>query len=189
MRDIVVTGMEIAGEIQENLSAVGKEMGEQLIDAILQADKIYSAGCGRSLLMIRGLAMRLMHIGLKSYVVGETVTPAIGEGDLLIIGSGSGETSTLEVMAEKAKKAGAKLAVITIYPESTLGKMADITVVIHGVTAKVQDDGENHSIQPGGNLFEQSLLIFGDALSMCVADRGGMSMDDKSIMSRHANLE
>lgn len=189
MKDIVMTAMEIAEELQENLSSVSREKADELIKYILKANKIYSAGCGRSLLMIRGLAMRLMHIGLKSYVVGETVTPAIEEGDLLIIGSGSGETASLKVMAEKAKKAGAKLAVITIYPDSTLGKMADITVVIHGVTAKVQDDNGKQSIQPGGNLFEQSLLIFGDALSMCVADRGGMSMDDRSIMSRHANLE
>jgi 6-phospho-3-hexuloisomerase len=72
-------------------------------------------------MMIRGLAKRLMHLGFNAYVIGETITPAIEPGDLLIIDSGSGESGTLIVMANKAKKAGAKLALITIYPDSTIG--------------------------------------------------------------------
>ena len=54
--------------------------------------------------MIRGLAMRLMHMGYTSFVVGETITPAIQPGDLLVIASGSGSTETLTVIAEKCKK-------------------------------------------------------------------------------------
>ena len=36
--------------------------------------------------------MRMMHVGLDAYVVGETVTPSLEADDIFIVGSGSGET-------------------------------------------------------------------------------------------------
>ena len=133
--------------------------------------------------------MRLMHLGYTAYVVGEIVTPAIGEGDLLIIGSGSGETGSLVLMAEKAKQCGAKLALFTIYPESSIGKKADIVIRIPGVTAKSDIDRGVASIQPGGNLFEQTLLLLGDSIVIRIIHKGGFKSDNASMMRRHANLE
>ena len=65
------------------------------MEAICKAKKIYVAGAGRSLLTLRCLAMRLMHLGFESYVVGDTTTPAFEKEDLRIAGSGSGETKGL----------------------------------------------------------------------------------------------
>lgn len=189
MKDCIETSVAIANELAENLSKIDRDAVEKLMEAILGANRIFSAACGRSLLMIRGLAMRLMHLGLTSYVVGETVTPAIEPGDLLVIGSGSGETSSLVSMAKKAKALGVKIALMTIYPDSTLGKLADIVVHIPGVTGKSDRESGAVSVQPGGNMFEQSMLLFGDALVICLADRAGLQLTDKSIMKRHANLE
>ncbi|MBC8570708.1 6-phospho-3-hexuloisomerase [Zongyangia hominis] len=189
MKDVIQTSVAIANELAENLARIDTGAADALIDAILSAKRVFSAGCGRSLLMIRGLAMRLMHLGLTSYVVGETVTPAVAPGDLLIIGSGSGETGSLVTMAQKAKKLGVKIALITIYPDSTLGNLADIVLRIPGTTGKSEKDSGIVSVQPGGNMFEQSMLLFGDALVICLADRAGMQLNDASIMSRHANLE
>lgn len=58
--------------------------------------------------------MRMMHMGIDAYVVGETVTANLEKGDLLIIGSGSGETKTLVSIAEKAKSLGGTVAAVTI---------------------------------------------------------------------------
>ena len=189
MKNCVELSVSIARELADNLAHEDTESVDALIDEILKANRIFCAGCGRSLLMIRGLAMRLMHLGLTSYVVGETVTPAILPGDLLIVGSGSGETGSLTVMARKTKKIGARMTVITIDPESTLGTLADVVVHIPGTTGKHAKDGSVQSVQPGGNMFEQSMLLLGDALSMCVAERGGLQMSDEAIMKLHANLE
>ena len=189
MKDCIETSVAIANELAENLSKIDRDAVEKLMEAILGANRIFSAACGRSLLLIRGLAMRLMHLGLTSYVVGETVTPAIEPGDLLVIGSGSGETSSLVSMAKRAKALGVKIALMTIYPDSTLGKLADIAVHIPGVTGKSDRESGAVSVQPGGNMFEQSMLLLGDALVICLADLAGLQLTDKSIMKRHANLE
>lgn len=179
---------KIVEELDFALGSIEEAEGEQFVEAVLAADKIFVAGAGRSLLMIRGFAMRLMHLGFQAYVVGETVTPAIGERDLLVIASGSGETGTLTVMANKAKKLGAALAAITIYPESTIGKLADHVVQIRAATTKGGRESVR-SFQPGANMFEQSLLLFGDAAIVRIIEKCRIEEENKKLMERHANLE
>ena len=161
---------------------------QALEDAIKAADRVFVAGAGRSLLMARCLAMRLMHMGFSAYVVGETVTPAILPGDLLIIASGSGATGTLVVMAQKCKKVGAKLALITIHPDSPIGKLADMTVEVKAATSKDAESAVK-SIQPGANTFEQSVLLIGDAIVIDLFSSGDLDEINAQLMARHANLE
>ena len=103
----------ILQELTENEKRVSQAEMEKFADAILKADRIFVAGAGRSGFVARAFANRLMHMGLTVFFVGEPTTPAIKAGDLLVIGSGSGETGSLVVMAQKAKKIGA--SVITPY--------------------------------------------------------------------------
>ena len=65
---------------------------------------MFCAGAGRSGFQVKGFAMRLMHMGISSYVVGETCTPNIKEGGLLVICSGSGETKSLVNHAKKSER-------------------------------------------------------------------------------------
>ncbi len=108
----------VIGELDRTLSAISEPDAERLVDRILGAKRIFLAGAGRSGLAVRAFAMRLMHMGFGAYVVGETVTPGIKAEDLLVIGSGSGATASLVAMAEKAKKIGAGVALVTIFPET-----------------------------------------------------------------------
>jgi 6-phospho-3-hexuloisomerase len=174
----------IINELGSTLKGVDPEETARLEDAILAAKKVYFAGAGRSLLMIRGFAMR--HLGLRSYVVGETVTPAIEAGDLLVIGSGSGETGALTIVANKAKKLGAKVALITHSPDSTIGRQADLVVRITLASGRKK-------LQPSGSTFEQSMLILCDAMVLEMLERGHLLAEhediDTYIMKRHANLE
>jgi 6-phospho-3-hexuloisomerase len=185
----VEISLAILKELEGALQQIDPKNADELADAIIGADKVFVAGTGRSQMMIRGLAMRLMHLGFKAYVVGETVTPAIEPSDILIIGSGSGETATLTVMANKTKKVGAKLALITIYPESTIGKLADIVVQIPAATTKSNKDSGAKSIQPGANMFEQSMLLFCDATVMRIIDKNNIVDSNAALMKTHANLE
>ncbi len=188
MDNAVDIGLKVLEELHGSLALIDKKQAEGFVDAVLSAKRIFVAGAGRSLLMIRGFAMRLMHMGFQTYVVGETVTPSIEPGDLLVIASGSGETGTLAVMAGKAKKVGAQLALITIYPESTIGELADVVVQIVAATTKGTRESVK-SIQPGANMFEQSVLLFCDAAVIRIIQRQGMTEENIMLMKRHANLE
>lgn len=177
----------IVKELAQVLSGISEENTGKLMDMIEDADRIFLAGCGRSGLMVRGFAMRLMHMGKKVYVTGETTTPSIQKGDLLIIASGSGETGSLVAMATKCKKLGASLATVTIFPNASIGRMADCTVVIDAPTAKSEQKTAMESIQPMGSLFEQSLLLYFDSVILRLMEREQLTSE---IMFRlHANLE
>ena len=162
---------------------------ELLLDMMQRAEKIFCAGSGRSGLVMRTFAMRLMHMSLQSFVAGETTTPGISKHDLLIIGSGSGETEGLLGMAQRARQVGAQVALVTVLPESPIGKLADLTVVIMATTAKVKKGTRPRvqSVQPRGSLFEQCMFIFLESLLLRHMERTGFKPDD--IMIRHANLE
>lgn len=182
-------GKTVVEELGQVMATVSDQELDALKQAILSANRIYVAGAGRSLLMIRCLAMRLMQTGFQSYVVGETVTPAIKAGDLLIIASGSGETGSLKIMAQKAVDIGAKLAHITIFPNSTIGKLAHHVVQIPATTSKSSLATDMVSIQPGAGLFEQSLLLLGDSILLSINENCSLDQVNAGLMDLHANLE
>ena len=101
--DITEYAQDIISELDRTLKAVSPQEVERLADLVLAAKRIFVAGAGRSGFVAQAFAMRLMHLGFTAYVVGETVTPAIKPDDLLVIGSGSGATTTLVAIADKAK--------------------------------------------------------------------------------------
>lgn len=177
----------VINELSRTLTSVAFEQQEKLADEILNANRVFVAGAGRSGMMARCFAMRLMHMGLNAYMVGEVVTPSIASGDLLVITSGSGETASLISMAKKAKQLGATVATVTIYPDATIGAMADAVVTIHAPTSKSTIDTGVHSVQPMGSLFEQSLLICLDYIILILMDKKQINGDE--MFTRHANLE
>ena len=136
--------------------------------------------------MAKSFVMRLMHMGLDAFVVGETVTPSLEEDDILIIASGSGETKSLVSMAEKAKTIHASVAVVTISPESTIGKLSDLAIKIPA-KPKAGADTDYKTIQPMGSLFEQTLLLFFDAVILRIMNKKGL--ESGVMYGRHANLE
>jgi len=177
---------KILDELRGVLNMVCEEEINCLIDEILLAKRVYFTGVGRVLLMSRTIGMRLMQMGLESYIVGDTITPGIYEKDLLIASSGSGETMTTVNVAKRAKEHGAKIALITAHPESSLGKIADLSVKIPCPT-KLHLDGEYKSIQPMSNLFEQSLLLFFDCISIIIQEK--IKVTEEKMWRLHTNLE
>ncbi|MDD7281256.1 6-phospho-3-hexuloisomerase [Floccifex sp.] len=177
----------VLNELQHTLSRIDIDKANQFVELVDQADEVFCAGAGRSGFQIKGFAMRLMHMGVHSYVVGETCTPNIRENGLLVICSGSGETKSLVNHATKAKEVGAKVALITINPESTIAKMADVVVEISAPSPKSAKQGDIKSIQPMGSLFEQSEGIFMDIAIMMLMEKN--NMDSDTMFGRHANME
>lgn len=177
---------DIFKEIRFVLNKIDENEVEGFIDHILKANRLFFIGVGRVMLMLQAFAKRLKHLGLDSYVVGETTVPGIQEGDLLVAGSGSGETLTTVNVARLAKKHQAKVALITSSPRSTLKELSDVSVRIPAPT-KVHLPEEISSKQPMTNLFEQSLLIFCDCVSMIIQDK--LNVSEEELWKVHANLE
>ena len=166
------------------------------IEIITTADNIFVTGAGRSGLAAKAFAMRLMHLGLSSYVVGETISPAINAGDCILAISGSGETNTIVTAARISKKRGAKVLALTSYPESSLGQLADGIIHVKGRT-KVEVDDENYlkrqikgnytSLTPLGTAFELTSLVFLDGLVSELMEAMGKTEED--LKNRHTVLE
>jgi 6-phospho-3-hexuloisomerase len=175
----------IVEELQRTLAAVNEEQIAAAIDALLAAPRIFVAGAGRSGLAVRMIAMRLMHLGLTVHVVGETTTPAIDRGDLLLVASGSGTTRGAVAAAEVAHKVQADVLVLTTAPRSRLGELATWIVEISAATK--QDHEGKLSHQYAGALFEQALLLTLDSAFQEMWQRSGATA--QQLYTRHANLE
>lgn len=178
---------KILEELMENAKQIRQEELEQFADKIQEGNRIFVAGAGRSGFVARAFSNRLMHLGLTVYFVGEPTTPSIQKGDLLMIVSGSGETGSLKVMAEKAKKQEAMVAVITIFPQASIGSMADAVIQVPGVTPKSELESATTSVQPMGNAFEQTTWLICDNIIMILMERMGRTQEE--MFSLHANLE
>jgi 6-phospho-3-hexuloisomerase len=176
----------ILAECKSALSQVDPDAVERLLDAILSADQVFVVGVGRVLLSLEAIAKRMSHLGIDAVVVGQITEPAITKRDLLVVGSGSGETLFPVAIASKAKTFGAKIAHIGSNPESKLTPITDIFVRIP-VRTKLNREGEVDSRQPMTSLFEQCLLLFGDSLAYMIIAR--RHLDIKSLWQYHANLE
>ena len=181
------TAEKAALELSEALKAINDKDCEAMMQEILNAEKIFLTGAGRSLLALRCFAMRLMHLGFEAYIVGDTTTPAFGVNDLLIVGSGSGETLGSVNTARKAKSLGGNVALITIRRESTLAEISDCVVVIPAYTDKVEDSSSKQPILPGATMFEHAMLVLGDTMILSLAKEVGVPTDRPFV--RHANLE
>ncbi|WP_420898867.1 6-phospho-3-hexuloisomerase [Cryobacterium glaciale] len=149
------------------------------------APRVFVLGAGRSGLALKMTAMRLMHLGLDVHVVGEVTSPAIAAGDVLLVASGSGTTGAIVRAAETAHGVGASILALTTAAASTLGRLAAVTVLIPA--AAKQDHAGQVSAQYSGGLFEQSVLLVGDALFHTLWKLSGLTADQ--LWPRHANLE
>lgn len=180
--------MELVNQVLEEINEVmGMVQEKQLKEAenIIQKDRrIFVLGAGRSGLMAKGFAMRLMHIGYTVYVVGETITPSIQSDDVLVSVSGSGKTGSVLELTQKAKADGVKIIALTSNADSSLGKLGNATVVIPGATKN--GDGVK-SIQLLSSLFDQSVHITLDVLTLLLSRRDHVSND--SSKSTHSNME
>ncbi|WJI10565.1 6-phospho-3-hexuloisomerase [Methanobacterium sp. CWC-01] len=186
---------EILDNVRKVSDSLDPENIQQMNNILKTSQNVFVMGLGRSGLMARAFAMRLMHLGISVYVVGETITPAITSEDCLLAISGSGETLSIISAAEMAQKRSAKIIAVTSYVDSTLGEMADLIVHIEGRT-KIdseknyltrQINGKHQSLSPLGTLFEVTSLIFLDGIIAQLMVEMGKTEED--LKARHTVLE
>ena len=179
---------QILEELQACVRQVPAESLAHAAALIECSPRIFVAGAGRSGLCMRAFGMRLMHLGKTVHVVGETTTPGIAATDLLVLGSGSGRTTSLCTMAEQARRLGAQVLLFTTDAESPLARLSNLQVIIPAPSFRVIDESHDSiSVQPLGTLFEQSMLIVCDSLILGLMRRTGVSA--VQMFAQHANLE
>jgi 6-phospho-3-hexuloisomerase len=190
--------MQLMGsKIRSIANTISDEDVEKFLHELLTAKRIYVIGAGRSGLVAKAFAMRLMHLGLCAYVVGETITPALAKGDLMVIFSGSGRTKTVADISETGKELGAHICLISSNVDSRIGKISDCVVVIEHHRDDVEDDavefeirqmmGEHKSFAPLGTLFETASMIFADAVISRLMEI--TKTDESALKNRHTNIE
>lgn len=190
---------EIVECIKCSIDELDVQQVEQLIDLMLRAKnkKIFTVGMGRSGFVARAFALRLMNLGFNVYFLGETITPAARKGDILMAISGTGSTKMVLTASIAAKEIGAKVIAVTSFPQSALGKMADLAVEIKGRTKagmpKEEDYlarqilGEREPLTPLGSIFENNCMVFLDSLVVELMHRMGRTEAD--LKRRHATIE
>ncbi len=186
--------VSILDHVRSYIDRIRDDDIDQMIRTLLEARKIFIMGAGRSGLVGKAFAMRLMHLDLNVNVVGETTTPAFTDKDVLVTISGSGETNSTVTSARVAKERGGKVVAITSYPSSTLAKLADCLVIVKGRTKEgippSYIERELHPYEiltPMGTLFEDCCMIFLEGIVaslMDVLDKG-----EKDMKAKHAVLE
>jgi hexulose-6-phosphate isomerase (EC 5.-.-.-) len=192
MREIA----EFAAKASEliNASQIDR-MAEVLVDLYHRKGKVLVMGAGRSGLVGKAFAMRLLHLGFNSYVLGETIVPSISRGDVALAISGSGRTGLIVEAADAAKKVGAYVIAITTYPESPLGQLADLVVVVPGRSkvSKMDDYfarqilGLHEPLAPLGTLFEDTAMLLLDGVIYYLMIKLNVTEDE--MRNRHANIE
>lgn len=148
-------------------------------EILLRAPQIFVYGAGRSGIIGRAFAMRLVQAGLRAYVIGESVTPIVARGDAVFILSGQGESFSSVQTANIVRREGAELIVMTSRSGSKLAHTATLLLAV-----EFDEDRERRRFAPLGTLFESASLRLTDGLIAELIRVRGETED--SMRRRHA---
>ncbi len=183
------TMLEIANQVKENANIINFNDILNTIDLILhmhdENNKVFIYGAGRSGFIGRCFAQRLMHLGIRSCFISDAVTYQYEETDLLVLISGSGETTSTVAIAKKAKEIGGKIILLSNNPKSTIGKISDYIIDIKGKSKDVALSQE--TLAPYTSLFDISTLAVLDSIGGVLMKKLGVTEAD--IDKRHASIE
>ena len=173
----------IQRKVKDILEKVSQEDIDKVRDLFFRSNRIFVYGAGRSGLVAKAFAIRLVHLGFQTFVIGETITAPVQKGDLVVIISGSGETIPAVMTAEIANNLGAYVVSITAKKKSEIAKFANVTLFISATC----NEEERKRFAPLGTLFEASVWILLDGLISYLLD--SKNETEEIMRSRHATLE
>ncbi|MCO5734246.1 SIS domain-containing protein [Rhizobium sp. SSA_523] len=173
-------------ELATCLGHIGQAGFQEAVAEIAEARRIALYGVGREGLQIKGLAMRLFHLGLQSAVVGDMTTPPLSAGDLLIVSAGPGDFSTVSALIGVARQAGARVLVVTAQPDGAAARKADRVLCIPAQT--MADDWQGAgSVLPMGSLYEGALYLTFELMILALRER--LDIAPERMRANHTNLE
>jgi 6-phospho-3-hexuloisomerase len=182
--------------IKENLSQLKEKEVEKFIEILKshKNNKLLIMGAGRSGLVGRAFAMRLLHVGFNAFVLGDTIVPSINKDDLVIAISGSGSTKLVVTAAEAAQQVDARIISITSYPSSPLAKLSTHIILLKGRVEVSRKDyfarqilGLHETLAPLGTVFEDSAMLLLDSIIASLMAQ--LHVEESEMRRRHANIE
>lgn len=156
---------------------------KRLVDIMQPANRIFTYGRGRSGNVAKAFAVRLMHLGYSTYVIGETITAPVQKDDVVICISGSGTTYPVVMTAELGRRQGARVVAVTANPESEVANLAHLVVPI----LPPAGNGDREKYAPLGTLFETAAWLLCDGVVALLKER--LQTSEKQMRERHATLE
>ncbi|MFX0001283.1 MAG: SIS domain-containing protein [Candidatus Hodarchaeota archaeon] len=183
------TMLELASQINKNADIINKNVILNTIELILQNhdknNRIFIYGAGRSGFIGRCFAQRLMHLGIKSCFVSDTITYQYTSKDLLILVSGSGETTSTVAIGKKAREIGGKIVSLSNNPESTICTLSDYVIEVKGKSKDIAISQK--TLAPYTSLFDISALAVLDSIGSVLMKKLGVT--EKDINKQHASIE
>ena len=173
----------IQRKVDDILSSVDEKDIKKAVNLFFKSNHIFVYGAGRSGLVAKAFAIRLVHLGFQAFVIGETITVPVQKDDLVVIVSGSGETIPAVMTAEISNNLGASVISITGKRKSDIATYADITIF---VSAGCKEK-ERKKYAPLGTLFEASVWILLDGMVADILDKKHET--EETMRKRHATLE
>jgi 6-phospho-3-hexuloisomerase len=183
--DVRALGRRACQDLEAVFAKVEPSQLETLSQELLASQRIVCYGVGREGLMMKAIAMRLMHAGFKSFVVGEMVTPPVRPGDVFLVSAGPGHFPTVETLLKVAREAGGRTVVITARPE--LAERMPVDALIHLPAQTMADVTAGISVLTMGTHFEVSLLLFGDLLVVRLLELTHQKRED--MYTRYTNMK
>lgn len=169
----------ILSEVKAAVEKVDDSKIDAIVEALIGADSIFIYGVGRSGLVGKSFAVRLVQMGLDVHFVGDMTTPIVESNDVVLIISNTGETMSAVQTANIVGRIGAKVIVITSRSHSKLGSAAEIILEI-----SPSRDEKRKQLAPLGTLFEVETSIILDSLVPVLMQRLGQN--EASLRKRHA---
>jgi 6-phospho 3-hexuloisomerase len=169
----------VAERVTAALERLDPATVRRAVEMLHRAPEIFVYGAGRSGIIGRAFAMRLVQTGLTAYVIGESVTPIVKKGDAVFIISGQGESYSSIQAANIVRREGAGLVVLTSKSSSKLAHTATVLLAID-----LPDDADRPRYAPLGTIFEAASLRLTDGI---IAEMMGLRGETEgSMRRRHA---
>ncbi len=169
----------VADRVTAALEGIQVADVERALAVLSHAPQIFVYGAGRSGIIGRAFAMRLVQTGLRAFVIGESVTPIVKKGDAVFIFSSQGESYSSIQTANIVRREGADLIVLTAKWNSKLAHAATVLLSLD-----FPEDAERPRYAPLGTLFESASLRLTDGIiAELLAIRGET---EDSMRRRHA---
>jgi 6-phospho-3-hexuloisomerase len=173
-------------ELRAVFARIDNAAVDRAVAEIAAARRIALYGVGREGLQVKGLCMRLFHLGRAAAMVGDMTTPPLAPGDLLVVSAGPGAFSTVLALMGVARQAGARTLVVTAQPGGEAARAADVVLPVPAQTM-ADDRGGSVSVLPMGSLYEGAQYLLFEVMILKLRDRLGVSPE--AMRANHTNLE
>ena len=174
-------------ELKAVLDRIDEQGLAEVCTRIAEAGNIVLYGCGREGLQMRGLAMRLYHIGLSATMVADMATPPLGPGDLFVVSSGPGALSTVGALMDVAHRAGADILYLTANPGTPESALATQVLTIPAQTMASDQGPDPKSVLPMGSVYEGALFVLFEMIVLRL--KTDLAIDPEAMRARHTNME